>query len=63
MKALRRALSPSWMKVCGMRVPSEFLPALSMKLAMARVQLPIIGTFQFSFSMPLAIWASSGPMP
>jgi hypothetical protein len=51
------------MKVCGMRVPLPFLPALSMKLAIDSVQLPISGTFQPSFSMPLAICASSGPMP
>ncbi len=63
MKALRLGVVGSWMKVCGMSAPSPLAPALSMKLAIDSVQLPIIGTFQPSLAMPLAICASSGPMP
>ena len=62
MNALRFGVFGTWMKVWGMDAPSPFGPALSMKLDIDSVQLPIIGTFQPSFAMPLAICASSGPM-
>ena len=63
MKALRLGVVGSWMKVCGIIAPSPLAPAVSMKLAIERVQEPIIGTFQPSLAMPLAICASSGPIP
>ena len=62
MKTLRLAVLPVWMKVCGIIAPSPLAPALSMKVAIESVQEPIMGTFQPSLAMPLAICASSGPI-
>ena len=63
MKLLRLGVLGSWMKVSGISAPSALGPALSMKLDMESVHEPSMGTFQPSFTMPLAICASSGPMP
>jgi len=46
----------------GAKGLGHWVSSLAMKLAIDRVQEPISGTFQPSFAIALAIWASSGPI-
>ncbi len=63
MKAVRFGVFGTWMNVSGMTAPFPFAPAVSMNDAIESVQLPTSGTFQPSLAIPLAICASSGPIP